>query len=50
MPKFKNEAITIKLNKKLKEYLEEASKENQMPQAEFMRYLLQKHMDDNVKR
>lgn len=47
MPRFKSEGITIKLSAKLKQYLEKISNENQMSQAEFMRYLLQQYMDNN---
>lgn len=47
MPKFKSEGITIKLSSILKSYLEKVSAENQMSQAEFLRYLLQKYMDNN---
>jgi metal-responsive CopG/Arc/MetJ family transcriptional regulator len=46
LPKFKSEGITIKLSSKLKQFLEKISEENQMSQAEFVRYLLQKYMDD----
>lgn len=46
MPRFKSAGITIKLSEKLKNFLEKISKENQMSQAEFIRYLLQKYMDE----
>jgi len=46
MPRFKSAGITIKLSEKLKDFLEKISKENQMSQAEFIRYLLQKYMDE----
>jgi len=46
LPKFKSEGITIKLSTKLKQFLEKISEENQMSQAEFVRYLLQKYMDE----
>jgi hypothetical protein len=51
MPKFKSEAITIHLGMKLKKFLEKVSKEHEMSQAEFVRYLLHKYSEnyDNKK-
>ena len=46
MPKFKSERITVQLKSKMKKELERIAAEKEMSQAEFLRYLLQKYIDN----
>jgi antitoxin component of RelBE/YafQ-DinJ toxin-antitoxin module len=46
MPKFKNNHIGFNVSDKLKKKTEEVSKEHEMSLADFMRYILQKYIDE----
>lgn len=47
LPKFKSEGITIKMGQQMKKELEVIATQHEMSQAEFVRYLIQKFIDDN---
>ena len=46
MPRFKNNHIGLNVSDKLKKKVEEIAKQHEMPIAEFVRYILQKYIDE----